>query len=112
MKRTTERVIGGVVYLVFLMLYMWFIMLGHKIFHEMYDAFGVTLSVGVTYLSASFAYWYVYFLLGTGVFAYFFLYRKKTLYPCVFIVGLTLVLAGYYYFDFCQQMVILGGSLP
>jgi hypothetical protein len=92
-----KRIGGGVIYLVFFAASMFIIVECGKAFPEAWKEWGMTPPTDLKYLVATFSYWYVYLLLGIGVFIYFFLHRRKTLLPCLFMVCLTYIVIGYPY---------------
>jgi len=57
---------------------------------------------GTQFLIDTLAYWWAYPLAGSFVFCLFFLYLKKSLIPCIFMISIALLWWGYYYIPVIQ----------
>jgi hypothetical protein len=101
-----KRIIGGLIYLILLVLIMVFVVALGRWFPEFWEENGITPEADVKYLVTTFRYWYLYLLAGVGGFLYFFLRRGKTFLPCLCMVCLAYILIGYPYstiFYVCGQ---------
>lgn len=79
----------------------------HEKWLDTIQRFGVKPLAGMAYFAATLKYWWVYALAGIAIYAYFFLYRKKTFLPCLFIIGFALLWWGYYYIPVMQVGTII-----